>query len=1078
MLLSIKNYYTRSDNMKKLKSIIAVCLACAIPNLSVSAFDLARRATETPDLTAADIIATAAPVMQTETDETVPELPVELKEQDVTKAERFIVKYKNANHADHSRLSSAYTVKSIETMEIEHTAEAKLFNNGEKSQIQLIELDKAVDIEIFAAELSRDADIDYVQPDYRLDLSAGDLGNAEHIETAEDIHDETIAPVEDDSEVLEKSEEQETFTENDFEDENSAVVAIIDTGIDTENTNFNLFTNINDNGNDEDENGYSGDIHGWDFVNNYSSVYNPLLGLEQAHGTHIAGVISRTAPDAQILPLKVFENGIAYTSDIIEAIQYADTMGANIVNCSWGCTDENLALKEAMESTDMLFVCSVGNNRLDLSETPIYPACYDLDNIISVTSVNADGGLSYFSNYGGIDIAALGREVEGIFPGGETGTLTGTSISAGFVSGALASVYTDAEETVERLYNTADKLLNLQDYVTAGRRLNLNALLSNTVNNEIIDINPEEDFNTEGYSRTPAESWELFSALENVSVKAGKEFFAVLKADGTVWMWGRNNYGQLGNGTYINSTAPQQVPSLTNITQIDAGSLHMLALSEDGTVYAWGYNGNGGLGNGTKTNSNVPVQMLNTDDVKSVHAGEKVSFVINNDGGLYICGQNYSGEQCDNTGVDKTTLHQVPIIEAVKYATGEWGSCMAVTEDGKLYTWGSNSNGKLGNDTTANNHIPQLVITSGIVEADMGYFSAMAIDEDEHVYFWGIGGLKHPVMLNNITGADKVCEGRQSEFALCGNTIKCKGSNTNGILGVGSTSYKSNWTNVSGSFTDFSINEYRAIALAEDGCIYTWGIVNADTGEYSTSPMKISGRINDFAGDSFDDAATLSHGLTHGEFTPYYRADYYRFTPSVTDTYYIYSISSMDLVCKIYTKNSAGNYVMQFSNDDAHGIMSSNNRDFYISQALNSDTEYYVYVYPYSSSYSGAYELYVECEPGDTTYTFASNQNETHDMYINVGGISSFEGKAVKVTYDSSRLELNDACVFTKAADTTAKVVAGTNITILSVSDGEFVFGINQTIPFGRKLSGTVNIIRFKSFVNGNKTVRFEITDI
>ena len=107
------------------------------------------------------------------------------------------------------------------------------------------------------------------------------------------------------------------------------------------------------------------------------------------------------------MPLKVFENGTAYTSDIIEAINYAEENGASIVNCSWGCTEENLALKETMENSDMTFVCAVGNNRLNLIETPIYPACYDLDNIISVTSVNNDGGLSYFSNYGDVDISAL-----------------------------------------------------------------------------------------------------------------------------------------------------------------------------------------------------------------------------------------------------------------------------------------------------------------------------------------------------------------------------------------------------------------------------------------------------------------------------------------------------------------------------------------------------------------------------------------------------------------------------------------------------------------------------------------------
>ena len=139
------------------------------------------------------------------------------------------------------------------------------------------------------------------------------------------------------------------------------IVAIIDTGIDV--THPELSANM---------------ISGWDFFNDTSNVYNPDLGMEQAHGTHIAGIISSVAPDVKIMPLKVFENGVAYTSDIIEAIQYAEANGAKIVNCSWGCTEYNQALKEVMDQSGMFFVTAVGNNRLNVEETPIYPASYGL----------------------------------------------------------------------------------------------------------------------------------------------------------------------------------------------------------------------------------------------------------------------------------------------------------------------------------------------------------------------------------------------------------------------------------------------------------------------------------------------------------------------------------------------------------------------------------------------------------------------------------------------------------------------------------------------------------------------------
>lgn len=161
-------------------------------------------------------------------------------------------------------------------------------------------------------------------------------------------------------------------------------------------------------------------LPGYDFVNHTELTYDFSRKSEYMHGTHIAGIIAQNAPETQILPLKVFEYGRAYTSDIIRAIEYAEEHGASVVNMSFGGTDDNRALREAMAASDMLFVCAAGNHRLDVEETPIYPACFDLDNIISVASLNRDLGFSYYSNYGteSVDIAAVGRDVYSMWPGG------------------------------------------------------------------------------------------------------------------------------------------------------------------------------------------------------------------------------------------------------------------------------------------------------------------------------------------------------------------------------------------------------------------------------------------------------------------------------------------------------------------------------------------------------------------------------------------------------------------------------------------------------------------------------------
>ncbi len=1136
--------------MKKRNKTIAMFLACAVPVSSVLAFDKAA------DIDRASLLggqyyeekADFRPIEGVEEGgEVPPELLKEMKPDDSGKSKRFIVKYKDKKNTAvinemSSGLSARYDIENVKELKLRRRTGVWFFSSEKEEDVHVIEVDEAVDTEEFADEVKACFDVEYVQPDKKVMLSAyGDtaegyaqlsggaadgLGEAADVPVTEtELTEEDAAEPEtaaeeteaadaaEDAEVSEESgaedtepgadaaetdvpPETETPAEtaeadggvNEPEDGSggaeageAVIVALLDTGVDTscEKLSGRIYDNSLELGNDEDGNGYTGDVSGWDFCNGQPEVYNADLGLEQAHGTHIAGVIADTAPDVKILPLKVFENGSAYTSDIIEAIRYAEMMGAKVVNCSWGSTEENPALEEAMAGSEMTFVCAAGNNRLDLYETPVYPACFGSDNIVSVTSVNDDGGLSYFSNYGDVDIAARGRDVESCFPDGALGTLTGTSVSAGFVSGALAGIYTDNDESLKRLYSAADKLLNLQEHVIDGRRLNTECLMSNTENDDIIDISPAEDHDTEGYTRTPAQSWELFSSLDNVSVTAGNEFLAVLKADGSVWTWGKNNYGQLGIGSFDTSLTPQQVPNLSSVKQLEAGSLHMMALTEDGTVYAWGFNLNGCLGNGTAANSNVPVKMLNTGSVEAIGIGEKVSFVIRTDGSLYICGQNYSGEQGDDTKADRTTLHKVPIDDKVISASGEWGTCMALAEGGKLYMWGSNDYGKLGNGSGRNEMEPQLIFDSGIAEASVGYYSSMALSENGEIYFWGFGGKPIPANQGKITGVSKICAGHQEEFILCGKTIKARGTNANGSLGVGDTVWYNSWQEVTGEFTDFAINSYMGAAIGTNGCIYTWGITDPDTGEYVTAPQKMDGKINNFGGDSFSEAAEVGEGLTHGNLISTSDKDYYKFTPQSSGIYAIYSISEdKDLVCKIYTMNSSGFYSLKFSNDDASGIMGGSSRDFYLSKPLTAGTDYYICVYPYSSEYEGEYELHIERESNNAGYSAYSAANAVHDVCFNVNNISSFTNRTFTLTYDPAQLALADACAFTQALDTEPGAAAGTNITVVSVSDGELVFKVTQSIPSGRKLSGTINLIRFTSLVSGYKTVNFRINDI
>ena len=107
-------------------------------------------------------------------------------------------------------------------------------------------------------------------------------------------------------------------------------------------------------------------------------------------------------------------------------------------------------------------------------------------------------------------------------------------------------------------------------------------------------------------TNTPGQTVNLMNVT---AIAGGWGHSLTLKNDGTVWTWGYNESGQLGNGTNSNSNIPVQVSGLTGITAIMGGHHHSLALKNDGTVWTWGYNGSGQFGNGTNSDSNVPVRV-------------------------------------------------------------------------------------------------------------------------------------------------------------------------------------------------------------------------------------------------------------------------------------------------------------------------------------------------------------------------------------------------------------------------------------------------------------------------------------
>ncbi|QQS28707.1 MAG: T9SS type A sorting domain-containing protein [Sphingobacteriales bacterium] len=273
-----------------------------------------------------------------------------------------------------------------------------------------------------------------------------------------------------------------------------------------------------------------------------------------------------------------------------------------------------------------------------------------------------------------------------------------------------------------------------------------------------------------------------------------------LKNDGTVWAWGSNLYGGLGNGSTINTNVPVQTLLLNNIIAISAGGWHSVALKDDGTVWTWGWNIDGQLGDGTLNDRILPGMVNGLSDITAISAGTYHVLALKVDGTVWAWGDNISGQIGDGTNIDRTIPVQVVgLTDVVKIAAGRFFS-LAVKSDGTVWAWGENLYGQLGDGTTTDKTLPvQVVGLSGVTSAvaATGAFHCMAVKNDNTVWAWGRntygnlgdGTLDHqstPVLMLDISDVEGMAAG--TNFSLVykydGTFWGC-GRNASGQLGDG-----------------------------------------------------------------------------------------------------------------------------------------------------------------------------------------------------------------------------------------------------------------------------------------------------
>lgn len=282
-------------------------------------------------------------------------------------------------------------------------------------------------------------------------------------------------------------------------DASSVVVAVIDTGADLEHSDLqeNLWVNsdeVPDNDIDDDGNGYVDDVHGYDFKHEDGTPED-----EWGHGTLTSGIIGAVGDNGigtagvawkvQLMILKVFgASGGGTVEDFSEAIRYAVQNGAKIINASWTVPgsypgDQIPALKAAMveaQEAGILVVAAAGNDGMNLEDSPVFPASYHLDNVVSVAALNNnEEALLEESNYGAesVAVATLGEEVLGPYPSNHYATLTGTSAAAAIVSGVGALMVSQnsnlgASDLQNIMIQTSEPIDALSGLVRSGGTLN------------------------------------------------------------------------------------------------------------------------------------------------------------------------------------------------------------------------------------------------------------------------------------------------------------------------------------------------------------------------------------------------------------------------------------------------------------------------------------------------------------------------------------------------------------------------------------------------------------------------------
>lgn len=312
-------------------------------------------------------------------------------------------------------------------------------------------------------------------------------------------------------------------------------------------------------------------------------------------------------------------------------------------------------------------------------------------------------------------------------------------------------------------------------------------------------------------------------------ISEGQYHTLAIRSDGALFVWGRNQYGQLGFGDTVIRSSPTQLGT-SSWSAVEAGASHSIAITSDGKLFVWGDNTYGQLGN------NPTAVNISWSKIAISSSGSHV-MALRNDGTLWTWGEGSLGRMGDNTAASKSSPIQVGALNTwIDIGVGDAGAAAISSIDNALWIWGSGTSGVIGDGSAGQARSSPSFVGNNFKKVTGGVTTFAAIDYNNYGYVWGDGGkgalannrtdisYSSPVLINSTD--------TWSSFSINGHILGIKtdgtlwawGTNTGGELGLGDIIFRSSPVQVgTSSWIAVSAGGSFSAAIRSDGGLFTWG---------------------------------------------------------------------------------------------------------------------------------------------------------------------------------------------------------------------------------------------------------------